>query len=171
MTTPDMVTMLINLSRSLIQVIYLFSALAYLLGLILIFTAVGKLKQIAETRAGGGHKNTFVPLAYFLAGAALLFLPQAITIATNSTFGSGNIIAYSTPGQPRTILEAILILLKLSGIIWFVRGAVLLANSSEPGVQDGPKGLAFLCGGILALNVASVIPILRAIITKLQHMF
>lgn len=171
MTTPDFVTMLFNVSKSLTQVIALISGLSYLLGIAFILIALAKFRQIAGQSRGGSQQGVFVPGVYLFFGAVFLFLPQSIKIASNSTFGTANIIAYSSTTSPQTILGAITVFLKLAGLIWFVRGCVLLVNASKPGVQDGPKGLAFLVGGVLALNLEASLTIVRTIIDKLETLF
>jgi hypothetical protein len=170
MTVPDFITMLYNLGQSLTQVIYLFKGMAYLLGMILILLAIGKMRLIADSRTGShSQEKSFTPLAYFLTGAALLFLPQSITILSMSTFGTGGILALPTAG-PSNILNVITMLIQLTGFIWFLRGCVLLAQASEPGGKHGSKGLAFLVGGLMALKANDTLSMIQGIFSKLQSL-
>jgi len=102
----------------------------------------------------------FIPLAYFLGGAALIFLPTTLTVLSNTAFGTDSILAYATY-NPYNIYDAMKLVIKTMGLIWFVRGCVLLVHASEPGVQEGPKGLTFLFAGILAMNFEGTISILN----------
>jgi hypothetical protein len=45
-----------------------------------------------------------------------------------------------------------------------------LVQASEPGVQHGPKGLAFLCAGVMAVNFEGAVEILNYIIAKFIHL-
>ena len=44
------------------------------------------------------------------------------------------------------------ILIQTAGLIWFVRGSLLLVRASEPGKQEGIKGLLFVIFGVFAVN-------------------
>lgn len=152
MNGSDLVAMIGNLSRSLSSVEALISGLGYLIGILFMMTGMLKLKKIGDARASSGsHEKMFVPVAYFLGGAALIFLPSMLSILSNTTFGMGNVLEY-IPYNPYSIYNSMGILIQTAGLIWFVRGCVLLVHGSEPGVQEGPKGLAFVAGGILAMN-------------------
>ncbi|MFC3908755.1 type IV secretion protein IcmC [Legionella dresdenensis] len=152
MNSTDLIEMLGNLSRNMFPVQSLLSGLAYLLGIIFFLTAISKLHKIGESRANSSsHESIFVPVAYILAGSALLFLPSMVTSLSNTVFGAGNVLAYAkySPYNIQSIMETII---RTAGFIWFIRGSVLMAHASHPGVKDGPKGLAFMFAGILAIN-------------------
>ncbi len=166
MNSTDLVTMLGNLSRSFPALQHLITGLGYLIGLLFFYAAFVKLKKMAGS---GGHsqERSFVPIAYFLGGAALLFLPSAYTVFSNTAFGVGNILQY-TNYNPYNVYSAMGIVIRTAGIIWFVRGCVLLVQASEPGVQHGPKGLAFLCASILAMNFDNTVAFLNYVMGRLQ---
>lgn len=148
----DLITMIGNVARSLFSVQHLVSGLAYVLGFLLIFTALQKYKSIAGKRANASsQEKIFVPTAYLFGGAALIFLPSVIDVASNTAFGIGNILQYSK-FNPFDIVSSMKLIVRTAGLIWFVRGCILLIHASEPGVQEGPKGLTFLVAGILAMN-------------------
>ena len=60
------------------------------------------------------------------------------------------------------------IIIRIAGLIWFVRGAVLLTHASNPGSQsqDGLKGFLFLFAGILAVNFDNTVSVLATIMNK-----
>ena len=60
------------------------------------------------------------------------------------------------------------LLIRTAGILWFVRGCVLVAHASEPGTQEGPKGLAFICAGVLAMNFDNTISVLNYILNSVM---
>ena len=163
------ITMISNLSQSLHPVQVLISGFGYLIGITLFMIAIGKLRKIGDARAsGGGHEKMFVPLAYFLGGSALIFLPSALTVLINTAFGSSSILGYSE-FNPYNIYDAMKIVMQTAGLLWFVRGTILLVHSSEAGVQDGPKGLTFLLAGILAMNFEGTIGFLNYVLNYLMN--
>lgn len=148
----------------------LIAGLGYLIGLLMMITALTKLKKIGDSRArGSSNEKMFGPLAFFLGGSALIFLPTALTVLSNTAFGTSNVLQY-IKYKPYDIMNSIKIIIKTAGLIWFVRGCVLLVQASEPGVQHGPKGLAFLCAGVMAVNFEGAVEILNYIIAKFIHL-
>lgn len=161
MNSTDIVAILGNLSRSLLQVETLFSGLGYLLGIWFIITAILKLK-------GSSSEGTTVPIALFLVGAALVFLPTMVGVVSNSAFGQGNVLQYIKV-DPYNIYNSMGLVIQTAGLLWFIRGCVLLVHSSEPGAEDGPKGLVFLIAGVFAMNFSSTVAVVNYIASHLLH--
>ena len=167
MNIPDLITMIGNVAQDAFSVQKLISGFSYVLGIILFFIALLKLQKIGESKANSSsHERLFVPIAYLVAAAALLFLPSAIQTLTNTTFGRGTILQYGDFNK-FDIRYSMGLIIKTVGVIWFVRGCVLLAQASEPGVQHGLKGLAFVCAGVFALNYDNTIAVLTWAMEKL----
>ncbi|MCP0914054.1 MULTISPECIES: type IV secretion protein IcmC [Legionella] len=157
----DIVKMIGNISQALLHVQALVTGLAYLIGLLFVIVALKKLRKIGDARANSGsHEKIFVPLAYFLGGAVFIFLPTALIALSRTAFGPTNILGY-TKYDPYNIYNAMKVVIQTAGLIWFVRGSVMLVHSSNPGVQEGPKGLAFIVAGILAMNFQGTIDALN----------
>lgn len=148
MNSADLVSMIGHLSRSLYSVGNLIAGLGYVIGILFIFTALTKLKSVS---GHSSQEKMFGSIAYFVGGAALIFLPSMMQIVSNTAFGSGNILQY-VQYNPYSIYNSMGILIQTAGLIWFVRGCVLMVHSSDPGVQYGTKGLIFIGAGILAMN-------------------
>ena len=152
MNTPDLITIFGNISRSLYPVQHLITGFAYLLGITFFITALSKFFKMADQRAqSSSHGRAFVPLMYLLFGAALVYLPTTLNIMANTTFGAGNVLTYAKV-NPADIKSSVGLLIRTAGIVWFIRGCVMLVHASEPGTQEGPKGLAFLVAGVFAMN-------------------
>lgn len=164
MNNADIITMLGNLSQSLFPVQHLISGGAYIIGIVFFIVALQKLKKIGDSRvSGGGHERMMVPVAYILAGAALVFLPTAISTLSATAFGVGNILEYTRYNR-FDIYSTMGMIIRTAGLIWFVRGAVLLAHASQPGVQEGPKGLVFLIAGVMAINFDNTVAMFNAML-------
>lgn len=159
--TIDLIEMIGNLSRSLFSVERLLTGLAYLIGLVFFMVALMKLRKVAAAGRGSQEKM-IIPLAYFLGGAILLYIPTSLNMLSNTVFGVGNILQY-TKYNPYDLYASIRVLIQVAGLIWFIRGTVLVVHASDPGVQHGAKGLAFLFAGVLAINFESTTSFLATV--------
>lgn len=162
MNSIDLITILGNISQSLYPVQKLITGGAYLLGILFFFTAIGKFKKIGDHRAqSSSHERMFTPMMYLLFGALLFYLPSGLDLMANTAFGVGNVLTYSNY-NPANIYSSMGFLIRTGGVLWFIRGCVLLAHSSQPGTQQGSKGLLFLIAGILAMNFDNTIAMVNA---------
>jgi uncharacterized membrane protein HdeD (DUF308 family) len=153
----DLTTMLINLSHSMQPVQSFLSGFGYVIGVLMVVNGFSKLKKRIETGKHGGHQeNLTTGIAFIVGGAALIYLPSTSVVLSNTFFGSENILSYSTVGNDM-FYHAMFLLIKTMGLVWFIRGTVLLVNASKPGDKHGSKGLAFLVAGVLAMNFDNTI--------------
>ena len=169
------VDVLSNIASNMTPVEHLISGAAYLIGLFFIVKAVSALKSIGESRSSGSTNGTMKePLIYFLVGAMLLYLPTAVDIMMQSTFGYSNILAYSSIssksstldilfGQNSAVGESLAIIIQVIGLVSFIRGWVLISHSASQGQPPGSmaKGLIHVFGGILAMNIVGTIEIIN----------
>ena len=163
----DLVQMLGNLTHSLEQVAYLVGGISYLSGFVFVFIGLLKIKKIASA-AGRGQETSATPLAYIAGGAALLFLPTTMHIVANTTFGNYNVLQY-TNYNPYNIFQSIVILINTVGLIWFVRGCIMVVSASKPGHQAGNKGFFYLVAGVFALNFKLTLQIFNYAIEQLTN--
>lgn len=167
MSNVDIISILTNISHSLGPVQKLVSGLAYVLGVLCIFTAISKLGKIAGHHGqSASHEKMFSPVMYLLFGGMLLYLPTAIETLSNTAFGVGNPLTY-TPQPKPDVYYTIGLFIRTAGLIWFVRGCVLVVQASQPGTQHGLKGLTFIIGGILALNFDNTIAMFNYILQQI----
>lgn len=167
MNDANLVSMIGNLSRSLLPVQTLITGIGYLLGLIFMFKALAKLRKIGDARMGSSsHEKMTGPITYFIAAGALIFLPSMITVLSNTMFGQGNILQYVSY-NPHDINNSMAIVIQTAGLIWFLRGCVLMVHGSEPGAKGGRRGLLFLIAGILATNFQDTMGVVNTMVTKL----
>ncbi len=161
MNEANFAKMIENLSQSALPVQALITGFGYLLGIIFFMIGLRKLKTIADARArSSSQMPMIVPIAYFLGGAALIYLPVAVKVASTTAFGAGNILAYEKVSNIN-VIGAMVLIIQTAGVIWFVRGTSLLVNASNPGIQHGGKGLTFLIAGILALNFEGTVSMIN----------
>jgi hypothetical protein len=168
MKSTDLITILGNVSQSLFPVQHLITGGAYLLGIILILSALVKLHKVYGH--GSSHEKTITPMAFFVLGAALLYLPTTMTFMANTAFGVGNVLTYGNY-NPKSIYSSMGLVIRTAGLIWFIRGSVLVAQASEPGGQHGMKGLVFIIAGILAMNFDNTIAMINTLLSKFMAWF
>lgn len=149
MTTIDLARILENISHSMGPVQRLITGIAYVLGIILYLIGLGKLKKIIEEQRP--NERVFIPMVCFGVGTALLYFPTFLEVMSNTVFGVGNVLEY-TSTDPFDYYAAMVTVIRTAGAVWFVRGCVLLVNASEPGKQQGFKGMVYLSAGILSIN-------------------
>jgi hypothetical protein len=153
----DITKMLINLSYSMQPIQSLLSGMGYFSGLIFIVSGLIKLKKVGESRGAGQKEGAFSAIAFIVGGSLLIYLPSSVSVLSNTFFGASNVLSYSSDIAEDPVYHAMMVIIQTAGLIWFVRGTVLIINASKPGEQNGPKGFTFLIAGILAINIYSSI--------------
>jgi len=167
MNDANLISMIGNVSQSLLSVESLIAGLGYLIGILFIISAITKFKKIGDAKAhSSAPEKPTAAILFLVVGAALLFLPSMVSVLSNSAFGTGNILQY-IPYKPYDIYNSMQIVIQMAGLIWFVRGCVLLVHGGQPGAKEGPKGFAFIIAGILAMNFEATYGMLNYIMVHL----
>lgn len=167
---------LTTITDSLQSVHQLITACAYLMGISFVIKAIYSMKTLAESRTQQStHGSLKEPLFYLLAGAMLIYIPTAVQVFLNSTFGQGaQILAYAPIesenstlnnlfGADSTMGAVIALVIQVVGVIAFIRGWVLIARSASQGQPPGGtgKGLAHVFGGIMAMNIVATLQVIN----------
>ena len=150
------VTILTNLSHSMASVENMLYALAYFFGILLIISGILRFKKHSATGGNNAFSQDYIVAATtVLMGSLLLYLPSSMSAFTTTFFGQNNILSYPTTSQSDSeqVLQALKSILYATGILWFIRGAILVVHSVEPGHTHGKKGLAFMFAGVCATNL------------------
>lgn len=155
--TIDLTGILANLAQSLLSIETLIEGAGYVLGILFVITGILKL-----TKSNFAHEGAGEPIAYILGGAVLIYLPSSVYVVSNTFFGSNNILQYTNYSN-FNLYDSIGIFVKTAGLLWFVRGAVLLAHASAPGKQEGLKGLLFVIAGVLSMNFSFTVGAINSI--------
>lgn len=126
------------------------------------FNGNWQVKKIGDHRAqSSSQEKMFTPMMYLLVGALLIYLPSGMDLMANTAFGVGNVLTYSNY-NPANIYSSMGFLIRTAGVLWFIRGCVLVAHSSQPGTQQGLKGLVFLIAGVFAMNFDNTIAMINS---------
>ncbi len=164
--TVNFATMLGALKNNAGPIITFTVAVAYVIGIWFMISAIMELKKIGES-AGGAHGTLGGPLLKFIVGVLLVYLPSTIDISAGTLWGASGVqsaLSYSPAGGDMfaPAKQGALAIIQVVGYISFVRGLIMLSHSSDQGSQAGSfgKGLMHIIGGILAINIIATIRII-----------
>ena len=160
-------TIIENLSVSLQPVQRLISGFGYITGILFFIVALMKFYQISNARASGSSGiGIYVPLAYLIGGASIIYITSTISVMTNTLFGMDSVLQYTQPA-PANLTKAVILIIKTIGLIWFVRGCILMTTASEPGSEHGIRGLIFVTAGTLSINFEAFTSMLNSLFDQL----
>jgi intracellular multiplication protein IcmC len=165
------VDVLTNLANSLVQVEYLVTGAAYLMGIGFAIKAFFTLKTHGEQRSSlSGTGNMKESVVYILVAAMLLYFPSAFEALMNTTFGYSSVLAYSQNpylsgilGSDSEVGSSISLIIQVVGLFAFIKGWIMIARGASQGGQSQGgmgKGLMHVFGGILAMNIVGTIEVI-----------
>ena len=169
----DFNTMLNALSKNTGPIIYLVVAIAYVIGMWFIISAIIELKTVGQSQAQTSQTHGAIsgPIIKLVVGVLLLYLPSTVDVGVLTLWGQGafnsgaSILSYtpkaSDPFAPAK--AGAIAVVRVVGYVSFVRGLVMLSHTSnQGGGQPGTfgKGIAHIIGGILAINIVATIAII-----------
>lgn len=160
---------LFNLQDQLGQVWTMLIGITRLIGLGFGFLAVYKLKVYGRMTAFMSQEASLLqPMAYLLVGSMLWFTGPLLDVSVATVWGYdyGSVKSYDLSSNPTwsSLVEPITILVRVIGLIAFLRGWFLILKGTQKGQQQGVlgKGLIHIIGGILAINLIGTIDLFRA---------
>lgn len=165
------VDVLTNLANSLIEVEYLVTGAAYLMGIGFAMKAFFTLKTHGEQRSSlSGVGSMKEAIVYILVAMMLLYFPTAFEALMNTTFGYSSVLSYSQNpyltgllGSDSAVGNSITIIIQVIGLFAFVKGWIMIARGANQGGQSQGqtgKGLMHVFGGILAMNIVGTIEVI-----------
>lgn len=165
----DFNTVMSSLKDNMPAVIRLTMAVSYIVGFWLTVSGILDLKKFGQSHAGGASSQESGiggSLLRLLCGITLIYYPSTIHVAVATLWGGdGSIQSYtaSANDQFAYVKEGALKLIQTIGCVSFVRGFVILGNSTKPGAQHGAvgKGILHIIGGILAINIWPTIQVVE----------
>lgn len=152
------------------SIIRLIFALCYTIGTILVVKGFLKLKEYGQNLRNAAYDNALLGvIAYVVAGSALIYIPSTIHMSTATIFalgGDSSLFSYgdgSVHNNWDDLLAAIIDIVKLVGLIAFIRGWLLISKVGHQ-AQHGliGKGLLHIVCGIIAVNIISFWEMIRA---------
>jgi len=165
---------LVNIAKSIAPVENLVRGGAYVIGCAFLFKAIYTLKVYGESKTMMSNSASIKePILYLIVGAALIYFPTTLKVIMQTTFTYDTVLSYapvdSQNGTIDTLFGAgsaigrpLTMLIKLIGLVAFVRGWVLIAKSAQGQPPGGAgKGLMHVFGGILAMNIVGTMTVIN----------
>ena len=152
-------------------------ALATLLGVLFVIVGLRAAALRSEQGSHGGGWGG--PIAWIVVGLLLLAFPATVLTLSQSLFGTGGMkteIAEVFTEAPdllrvfethasRETIEGLMRIVQLFGLIAIVRGLFLLNAHVQPNRPPSfGAGMTHLVGGVLAVNIVSVLIMLNEIV-------
>ncbi len=168
-------SMLMNIANSLASVERLIAGGAYVMGCAFLFKAIYTLKTYGESRTMMSSNSSIKePVVYLVVGAVFIYLPSALAVVLQTSFGSSNILQYQPVNSKNSTMDVLFgsgslvgrpltMLIQVIGLVAFIRGWVLIARSAAPGQQPGAVGKGFMhvLGGTLAINIVETLNVIN----------
>ena len=164
----DLASIFGNISAQINPIKNFVIAISYALGVGMCIVAVMKLKKYGTKTAYMHVESSLVgPFLQFFIGIALFYLPTFIESLNQTLWQDpdvNNVLSWNSGTQSdnyQTYIEPILGIIQIIGMIAFIRGWVQLSRATNAGQQPGAvsKGLTHVIGGILAINIYTVIEV------------
>ncbi|MBI5448090.1 MAG: type IV secretion protein IcmC [Gammaproteobacteria bacterium] len=141
----------------------LVTAWAYITGAFFGVFAIFQFKVYGESRTMMSiQTNIFKPITYLLVSVALMYFPSTFKTLMMSTFGTPNlsplnwsgVTSVGVYGYKLAVTPALLGLMRLVGLVSFVRGWIMLVRIADQG-QHGTfgKAVTHIVGGLLLINI------------------
>ncbi len=160
----DLLGILLAFAESLSGLSILVTASTYLLGIFLISNALYNMKSMADARTMMSSQSDLSgPIVKMLVGAGLVWWPTLIDVTTYTFWGTTSPLSYNpTYGyEIDTVIEIAFEVIRLVGIIAFIRGWYYIVKSGEQGSQTTVgKGLTHIVGGIFAYHIGAFVRVL-----------
>jgi hypothetical protein len=154
-TASDMIE---RISKQLPSLMYLVTAIAYVMGLVLVILCIMKLKHAGESRTMMSQEHSMKgPIIYMAVGAALIYLPSTVQVGLSTFWTVPNPYGYVIEGDQWTqVVGTCLMVIQFFGVLAFIRGLVMLASlAGHGGGHQGGfgKALTHIIGGIFCINI------------------
>lgn len=166
---------IMNIANSLAPVERLLTGGAYLMGVAFLFKAIYTLKVYGEARTMMASNSSIKePVVYLIVSAVFIYFPTAFAVVMKSSFGYESVLAYQPVSSPNSTIDALFggdsligrpltMIIRIIGLVAFIRGWVLIARSAAQGQPPGGlgKGFVHVFGGTLAINIVGTLRVIN----------
>jgi len=148
--------MLVNLSAVAPSLLRLITAIAWVLGIVLMIKGIVGMKELGDQKTARhdqqhSPKGALVKLAI---GAMLIYLPTTIRVGMNTLWDEPNPYAYvKDTGDWSSLLGSAFVIIEVVGVIAVIRGLILLTQMGQSHQGSFGKGMSHIVGGILCINM------------------
>ena len=143
---------------------YIIQAVMVMIGVCLIVTGLFKFKRYGEMRSMMSQQVTITgPLFCLLSGVILLIFPKFVHITMGMLWTNTNPLRYQDNDLSFSgYIQAIIIFVRIVGVVAFIRGVVLLSRFGQQGGQPVlGRALIFLICGVLAIHIVGSVDLFQ----------
>lgn len=158
-------TILKNITEAVPNLMRMVTAIAYVMGMLLIVRAIAKMKHLGEMRTMMSHEHSWTaPLLQLAIGAFLLYLPSSVQIGMSSFWTNPNPYGYiEQQDQWAQLIKVCFMVVQFIGTVAFIRGLVILSHAAAGSQQGGiSRGLTHIIGGIFCINIYQFLQVIFA---------
>jgi len=163
-TTLSAVDIIKNLAAQVPTLMQMVTAIAYVMGMYLIFAGILKLKQYGEQRSMMSQEQSLKgPLILITIGTLLLYLPTSVQVGMSTFWAQPNPYGYLVQEDSWSqFINACFLIVQLVGTIAFIRGLLILSSLGGHGghQQAFGKGITHIIGGIFCINIYQVVQVI-----------
>jgi len=165
---PSPGTMLANIQQQIPNLMRLVTAVAYVMGFVLVALGIVQLKHAGEMRTQMSYEHNLTkPIMFIIIGGLLIYLPSAVQVGLSTFWAQPNPYGYlaSMSGQWQQAINICYAIVQFIGVIAFIRGLLLLTHVGHGGHQDAlARGVTHIIGGILCINMYEFVQVILATI-------
>lgn len=148
--------MLMNLASVGPSFLRLITAIAWVMGMVLVIKGVIGLKELGDQRTArmDHHHSPKGAIIKIAIGSMLLYLPSTIRVGMNTFWNEPNPYAYvKDTSDWSNLLSSAFIVIEIVGVIAVIRGLLLLANGGQGHQSNFGKAMSHIVAGILCINM------------------
>lgn len=162
LSAQDMIT---NIAAQIPSLMRFVTALAYVMGMYMIFYGIMKLKQYGESRTMMSQSHELKgPIILLVVGALLLYLPTSVQVGLSTFWTEPNPYGYlENTDEWSGFINNCFLVIQLFGTIAFIRGLLILSRlGGGHGGQPDTLGRAMthIIGGIFCINIYEFIQVI-----------
>lgn len=172
MTQPDLIQMLINLSKSMALVESALAQLLFVMGLCVLMDGILSLSSFGAGRHGGNDQQ-FTAVVKIVVGTMFIYSKTGLEVLNVTFFGHDALLSYM-PIKPIDEYTAVKAIMQVVGLVWFARGAMMGVHASEPGPSGFKKPFlpfVYMFAGIAAINFDFSVGALDFVLTSIRQFF
>lgn len=171
-SSPDASVMINNIAGQVPILMHMVTAIAYVMGMYLIFMGILKLKQYGEARTQmSGQHHLKEPMAFLIIGALLIYLPTSVQLGLQTFWSNPVPYGYTTDQNYFVQLyQSVFLVVELFGTIALVRGLLMLSKAGGGHGQPGQfaKGVTHIIAGLLCINLYGLVQVILETLGFLQ---
>lgn len=124
-------------------------------GIGMFLASLFRFKRYSEQKTMMMKPKLAAPVMLMLGSMMLMMLPTVVSSSVLSFWGHVSPMAYQNPSDTKQISRSIILLLRLMGVVSFIRGIFSFVKSGHESAQPGmvAKGCMYMIGGVLMVHI------------------